>query len=240
MWSCGPKGLLSTYRDHLHFHVNPKSGVLSVHSDAYTAPDSLAVLQRATAVAEKRLLRMHRQQSIAQLGQARHLVHTLSASLTIAQQASDSYLQKQKSLYPGAVDSAAIRLMNTLEAESAKIAAQREALARGAAHSPLIGNLDAESAAIQQRIHRLRLQVPKLSAIFGHYRILQMQAHSLQEQLKLADAAYIQAQIASVRPWYTLHVLSPAQKPLGPSGPDRKAWIFWVLVGTLLLWSILR
>jgi capsule polysaccharide export protein KpsE/RkpR len=240
LWSFGPKGLLSTYRDHLRFHINPKSGVLSVHSNAYTAADSLAVLQRATAVAEQRLLRMHQQQSIAQLAQARHLVQTLTDSLNMAQKASNDYLQAQKSLYPSAEDAAALRLMNTLEAESARIAADRQALASGAPHSPMLGNLDAEGVAVQQRINHLQLQIPQLSAIFGHYSVLRMRIDSLQEQLKLANAAYVQAQIASVRPWYTLHVLSPAQKPLGPSGPDRKAWIFWALVGTLLLWSILR
>lgn len=239
-WSCGAKGLLSTYRDRLRPRVNPKSGVLSVHSTAYTAANSLAVLQQATAVAERRLLRMHQQESLAQLAQAQRLVQTLTGSLDTAQEASNAYLQAQKSLFPSAEDAAALHLMNTLETESARIDAQRQALTSGAPHSPMIGNLDAEAAAVRQRIERLQRQMPQMSAVFGHYTLLQMRVDSLREQLKLANAAYVQAQIASVRPWYTLHVLSPAQKPLGPSGPDRKAWIFWVLVGTLLLWSILR
>ncbi|MCK9189622.1 hypothetical protein [Acidithiobacillus sp.] len=239
-WSCGPKGLLSTYRDHLPSRVNPKSGVLSVRSTAYTATDSLAVLQRATAAAEQRLLRMHQKESVAQLAQARQLAQTLADKLKMAQKASNAYLRAQKSLFPSTEDAAALRLMNTLEADSARIAAHRQSLASGAPHSPMLGNLDAEAAAVQQRIDHLQLQLPQMSAVFGHYAVLQMQVDSLREQLKLANGAYVEAQIASVRPWYTLHILSPAQMPLGPSGPDRKTWIFWVLVGTLLLWSILR
>lgn len=240
LWSCGATGLLSAYRDRLTTHVDSKSGVLSVHSTAYTAADSLAILNRATAVAEGRLLRMHQRENTAALNQAQTLVKTLTEQLVSAQETSNAYLHAQKSLLPSAEDAATLRLLNTLEAESAHIAAQSQALASGASHNPLVQNLDAESATLQQRISALRRQVPHLNQVLGHYAVLQLQVDSLLERLKLANAAYVQAQIASVRPWYSLHVLSPAQEPLGSSGPDRKAWIFWVLIGTLLIWSVLR
>lgn len=239
-WACGPIGLLDAYRRRLSTHIDVKSGVLYVHSTAYTATDSLTVLQRALKISEQRLFQLHEKEKKIELRQAETVVQNLTKDLANAQARINSYLYQQKSLLPSTEDVATLRLLTTLESDAAHIAGQRQALAAGAAHNPMIKNLDAEYSALEQRIATTRQKVPQLTMVLGKYTAMQLQVVSLEERLKLANGAYVKMLVNSKRPWYSLHVISVAQKPLGPSGPDRKSWIFWVLIGTLLLWSIVR
>ncbi len=145
---------------------------------------------------------------------------------------------------PSAAYTAQLSLLNDLTGRLATLGAQIDAVDASTPNSDQLHNLASQRQSLERRIADLQRQVyghpGALSQVTGTYTYLQSLIRNDEAALSQDEAQLLRAHQAALQNQYFIEQVASPTHPVNPTEPDRALWIIGILLGTSLLYLIIK
>lgn len=133
-----------------------------------------------------------------------------------------------------------LSLLNSLALKQADLKSQRDAISDATPNNPVARNLGSQMDSVQGNIAKAKREFLPLARDSASYEKLVVSRDTNISLLAQANMAVQEAQRNSEKNRYYLNIISTPSQPQTPEEPRRLLWIGGIMLGTLLLWGILR
>lgn len=228
------------YQRRIEVEVNEKNNIVTVQFKGYTPGFSSRLGQQVLQDAIAHIDTMNQQMERDYVANAAKSRETIEASLERDEAALADYRARIGVLDPDSQYTAQLNLLTSLEQSRANLESQQRAMASATPNNPATQNMAKGIASITAKINAIQADVRILAGENARYQALTMARDNDAALLKQVDVAAQEANLNSIKNKYYLQVISPVSEPQSPEQPKRLEWIAGILVGTLLLWSLIR
>ena len=220
--------------------VDLKSGIAAIEARGYRPDFAQALAQALLADSSAHLNRMNARQERDLIGHAEqrkaHLEQVVredEAALATERRRTNAYDPKDQYL-------SNLSLVNDLKARNAEYRSQFDAIVRATPNSPEAKNIATAMAALDDKIAEAQAHSRELSRASARWDTLVAKRDTDVKLLQQASGAAQDAQQRAAQNQYYLNIISAPSAPKTPERPHRLYWICGILLGTLLLWGLLR
>ena len=228
------------YQRRVDVEVNEKNNIVTVQFKGYTPEFSAGLGQQVLQDAIEHIDAMNQQMEQDYVANAEKSRETIEAGLERDEAALAQYRAQIGVLDPDSQYNAQLNLLTSLEQSKANLESQQRALGSATPKHPPAQKTE-KGIAHTPPAHAATVNLwSVLAGENARYQTLVMARDNDAALLKQVDVAAQEAKLNSIKSKYYLQVISPVSEPRSPEQPKRLEWIAGILIGTLLLWSLIR
>ncbi|AKJ66935.1 chain length determinant family protein [Pandoraea thiooxydans] len=228
------------YQSHVNVAIDQNSGIISLSVEGYSPTIATAIAEQVLQDSIRHIDSMNRQQEADYMKNALERRTSVEEKLKFDEAALAAYRIATGIHDPSKLYASNLVLLNALSEQKTRDAAQLDAIARATPNNPVVQNLRAAIGAVQAKIKSTEFAGRALSRGAARYEELTVARDNDIALLHEVEAAVEQAQLNATKNKYYLNIISAPSRPHAPELPRRLEWMMGVLLGTLVLWGLLR
>jgi capsular polysaccharide transport system permease protein len=239
-----PTALWRYYQHHVTAQIDEQSAIMTVRVSGYD-PNFVKSLADSVLASSGKAINQINQQSFAntehffqeQIGKDRARLRADIDRLSAFQKTSHV-------VDPSAAYASQLDLLNQLAGKVATLDSQIAAVQASTPASAQLQNLVSERQSLQQRIASLQGQAyghsGALTQVTGNYSFLQSLIRNDETALSADEAQLLHSHQSALQNQYFIEYVSTPVAPANATEPDRVFWILGILLGTSLLYLIIK
>jgi capsular polysaccharide transport system permease protein len=239
-----PTALWHYYARHVSIDIDEQSAIAKMRVTGYS-PAFVKSVADSVLASSNRALNQVNQQSF--VNSERFFGDQIARDRSKLRADIDKLSAFQKSSHvvdPSAAYGAQLELLNQLTARLATLASQIDAVQASTPASDQLHNLASERQSLEQRISGLQNQVyghsGALSQVTGNYSFLQSMIRNDEAALSADEAQLLHSHQSALQNQYFVEFVGAPTTPVDPTEPNRAMWVLGILLGTALLYLIVK
>lgn len=220
--------------------IDQKSGIVSLNVLGYRRDFAVGLATAMLNDAVAHMDQMNAEQERDYVGSAITRRARIEQALQSDLNALARYRSSTGTYDPKELYASNLSLLNSLALKQAELKSQRDAISDATPNNPVARNLGSQMTSVEGNIASTQHAFRPLARNSAAYEKLVVSRDTNISLLAQANMAVQEAQLNSEKNRYYLNVISTPSQPQTPEEPRRLLWIGGILLGTLLLWGILR
>ena len=228
------------YQNRVNASIDQNSGIVSLSVEGYSPSTAATIAEKVLQDAVRHIDEMNEQQETDYIRNAVDRRTSIEGKLRSDEATLSAYRVATGMHNPSDLYNSNLALLNTLNEQKTRMAAQFDVISKATPNNPVAQNLRAAMTAIQAKITGTEIDGKALSRQAAHYDELSVMRDNDVALLHEVETAVQQAQLNAMKNKYYLNIISAPSSPHAPELPRRLDWISGVLLATFVVWGLLR
>lgn len=235
--------LWKTYKDNVYIHTNRESAVMEIRIQSYNKNFSQWLNNELLFRGQRAISHLSRSVYEETIAFDKNLVKKQKQTLSQAITSLSAYQKETGIINLDSGYSSELRTLGQMEINESTLFSRVSTYRKLEPNNPQYEALTTQLKAIQGSIQEIKSRIHGEGSLAAHAKAYTLRYTAMKNANKLLDIdekALILAQQNLLSHRYVISYISPASSPIAPTRPYRWWNTFWVLLGTSVLYMILK